>query len=123
MTLFGCSNCIMVLVKKFKWLIGSVGRLPQLIPDQILKLKQLTVLTLADTDKAKDKMEKSMVADNDSSKSIASEVRTKTFRTREGSMSVSRAFTQLKLKASHHWIQGLLHSDEVLMSIVSSILV
>ncbi|KAK7287245.1 hypothetical protein RIF29_00414 [Crotalaria pallida] len=83
MTLFGCSNCIMVLVKKFKWLIGSVGRLPQLIPDQILKLKQLTVLTLADTDKclvilsslkrAKDKMEKSMIADNDSGKSIASE--------------------------------------------------
>ncbi|KAK7273368.1 hypothetical protein RIF29_14417 [Crotalaria pallida] len=65
---------------------GSAGRLPQLIPDQILKLKQLTVLTLADTDKclvilsslkrAKDKMEKSMVVDNDSGKSIASEVRT-----------------------------------------------
>ncbi|KAK7267629.1 hypothetical protein RIF29_20307 [Crotalaria pallida] len=45
------SNCIMVLVKKFKWLTGSAGRLPQLIPDQILKLKQLTVLTLDDTDK------------------------------------------------------------------------
>ncbi|KAK7259403.1 hypothetical protein RIF29_25010 [Crotalaria pallida] len=69
-------NCIMVLVKKFKWLTGSAGRLPQLIPDQILKLKQLTVLTLADIDKAKDKMEKSVVADNDSGKSIASEVRT-----------------------------------------------
>ncbi|KAK7256401.1 hypothetical protein RIF29_29846 [Crotalaria pallida] len=30
---------------------SNAGRLPQLIPDQILKLKQLTVLTLADTDK------------------------------------------------------------------------
>ncbi|XP_042002778.1 COP9 signalosome complex subunit 7-like isoform X2 [Salvia splendens] len=27
------------------------GRLPQLVPDQVLKLKQLTVLTLAETDK------------------------------------------------------------------------
>lgn len=30
---------------------SNVGRLPQLIPDQILKLKQLTVLTLAETNK------------------------------------------------------------------------
>jgi len=33
----------------FKWLVDNAGRLPQLIPDQILKLKQLTVLTLART--------------------------------------------------------------------------
>ncbi|ESW11623.2 hypothetical protein PHAVU_008G046600 [Phaseolus vulgaris] len=33
----------------FKWLVENAGRLPQLIPDQILKLKQLTVLTLAST--------------------------------------------------------------------------
>jgi len=33
----------------FKWLVGNAGHLPQLIPDQILKLKQLTVLTLAST--------------------------------------------------------------------------
>lgn len=39
----------MVLVKKFEWLTGNADRFPQLIPDQILKLKQLTVLTLADT--------------------------------------------------------------------------
>ncbi|KAI9094527.1 hypothetical protein K1719_026647 [Acacia pycnantha] len=30
---------------------GNAGRLPQLTPDQILKLKQLTVLTLAETNK------------------------------------------------------------------------
>ncbi|XP_054791862.1 COP9 signalosome complex subunit 7-like isoform X4 [Prosopis cineraria] len=30
---------------------SNAGRLPQLIPDQILKLKQLTVLTLAETNK------------------------------------------------------------------------
>ncbi|RVW32310.1 COP9 signalosome complex subunit 7 [Vitis vinifera] len=30
---------------------GNVDRLPQLVPDQALKLKQLTVLTLAETNK------------------------------------------------------------------------
>ncbi|KAJ4827799.1 COP9 signalosome complex subunit 7 [Turnera subulata] len=30
---------------------SNVGRLPQLVPDQVLKLKQLTVLTLAETNK------------------------------------------------------------------------
>lgn len=30
---------------------GVASRLPQLGPDQVLKLKQLTVLTLAETDK------------------------------------------------------------------------
>ncbi|XP_021280915.1 COP9 signalosome complex subunit 7 isoform X1 [Herrania umbratica] len=30
---------------------GNSGRLPQLVPDQVLKLKQLTVLTLAETNK------------------------------------------------------------------------
>lgn len=30
---------------------GNASRLPQLVPDQILKLKQLTVLTLAETNK------------------------------------------------------------------------
>lgn len=30
---------------------GVAGRLPQLVPDQVLKLKQLTVLTLAETNK------------------------------------------------------------------------
>lgn len=39
----------MVFIKKLKWLIGNSDRLPQLTPDQILKLKQLTVLTLAET--------------------------------------------------------------------------
>ena len=29
----------------------SAGHLPELVPDQVLKLKQLTVLTLAETDK------------------------------------------------------------------------
>ncbi|GMP82361.1 hypothetical protein CsSME_00036701 [Camellia sinensis var. sinensis] len=33
---------------------GNAGRLPQLVPDQTLKLKQLTVLTLAETDKELD---------------------------------------------------------------------
>ncbi|CAL5433563.1 unnamed protein product [Camellia sinensis] len=32
----------------------NAGRLPQLVPDQTLKLKQLTVLTLAETDKAEE---------------------------------------------------------------------
>ncbi|KAK7259534.1 hypothetical protein RIF29_25143 [Crotalaria pallida] len=68
--------CFIVYCLGRRQIKGSAGRIPQLIPDQILKLKQLTVLTLADTDKAKDKMEKSMVADNDSGKSIASEFRT-----------------------------------------------
>ncbi|KAG6402738.1 hypothetical protein SASPL_134949 [Salvia splendens] len=31
--------------------IDSAGHLPQLVPDQVLKLKQLTVLTLVETDK------------------------------------------------------------------------
>ncbi|CAL0304620.1 unnamed protein product [Lupinus luteus] len=44
-------NNLVVLVKKFKWLTGNASRLPQLVPDQILKLKQLTVLTMADTHK------------------------------------------------------------------------
>jgi len=39
----------MAVIKMFKWLIGNADRLPQLVPDQILKLKQLTVLTLAET--------------------------------------------------------------------------
>lgn len=43
----------MLFIKKFKWLIGNAERLPQLIPDQTLKLKQLTVLTLAETYKVK----------------------------------------------------------------------
>lgn len=30
---------------------GNAGTLPNLIPDQILKIKQLTVLTLAETNK------------------------------------------------------------------------
>ncbi|CAK9149395.1 unnamed protein product [Ilex paraguariensis] len=30
---------------------SNAGRLPQLVPDQVLKLKQLTVLTLAETNK------------------------------------------------------------------------
>ncbi|KAI8005680.1 COP9 signalosome complex subunit 7 [Camellia lanceoleosa] len=30
---------------------GNAGHLPQLVPDQTLKLKQLTMLTLAETDK------------------------------------------------------------------------
>ena len=30
---------------------GNSGLLPQLVPDQILKLKQLSVLTLAETNK------------------------------------------------------------------------
>lgn len=30
---------------------GVASRLPQLVPDQVLKLKQLTVMTLAETDK------------------------------------------------------------------------
>ncbi|CAL5338659.1 unnamed protein product [Camellia sinensis] len=33
---------------------GNAGRLPQLVPDQTLKLKQLTVQTLAETDKELD---------------------------------------------------------------------
>ncbi|GMP94715.1 hypothetical protein CsSME_00044061 [Camellia sinensis var. sinensis] len=32
---------------------GNASCLPQLVPDQTLKLKQLTVLTLAETDKEK----------------------------------------------------------------------
>jgi len=39
----------MMFIKRFMWLAGNADRLPQLIPDQILKLKQLTVLTLAET--------------------------------------------------------------------------
>jgi hypothetical protein len=31
--------------------VGNAGRLPQLVPEQVLKLKQLTVLTLAETNK------------------------------------------------------------------------
>ncbi|PQP93053.1 COP9 signalosome complex subunit 7 isoform X2 [Prunus yedoensis var. nudiflora] len=31
---------------------SDASRLPQLVPDQVLKLKQLTVLTLAETNKA-----------------------------------------------------------------------
>ena len=38
-------------IKRFTWLAGNADPLPQLIPDQILKLKQLTVLTLAETHK------------------------------------------------------------------------
>ena len=38
-----------MFIKRFTWLAGNADRLPQLIPDQILKLKQLTVLTLAET--------------------------------------------------------------------------
>lgn len=30
---------------------GVASRLPKLVPDQVLKLKQLTVMTLAETDK------------------------------------------------------------------------
>lgn len=30
---------------------GVANQLPQLVPDQVLKLKQLTVLTLAETNK------------------------------------------------------------------------
>ena len=33
------------------WFTDNAGSLPQLLPDQILKLKQLTVLTLAETNK------------------------------------------------------------------------
>ncbi|KAL5067099.1 hypothetical protein RYX36_017986, partial [Vicia faba] len=36
-------------IKKFELLIGNVDCLMQLTPDQILKLKQLTVLTLTET--------------------------------------------------------------------------
>lgn len=32
-------------------LVGNADRLPQLVPEQVLKLKQLTVLTLAETNK------------------------------------------------------------------------
>lgn len=39
----------MLFIKKFMWYPGNADRLPQLISDQILKLKQLTVLTLAET--------------------------------------------------------------------------
>lgn len=39
----------MLFIKMFMWPPGNADRLPQLIPDQILKLKQLTVLTLAET--------------------------------------------------------------------------
>ncbi|KAK7268131.1 hypothetical protein RIF29_20818 [Crotalaria pallida] len=46
-----CSLLCAATVLNFLNSDGNVGRLPQLIPDQILKLKQLTVLTLADTDK------------------------------------------------------------------------
>ncbi|CAL5321419.1 unnamed protein product [Camellia sinensis] len=41
-------------LKELRWLTmeeGNAGCLPQLVPDQTLKLKQLTVLTLAETDK------------------------------------------------------------------------
>lgn len=46
-----CENAknLTVFIKFFEWLIGNADRLPQLTPDQILKLKQLTVLTLAET--------------------------------------------------------------------------
>ncbi|KAM1230239.1 hypothetical protein ACFX2G_041316 [Malus domestica] len=37
--------------KKLKCIVGDAGRLPHLVPDQVLKLKQLTVLTLAETNK------------------------------------------------------------------------
>ncbi|GMP82362.1 hypothetical protein CsSME_00036701 [Camellia sinensis var. sinensis] len=44
-----------ILCLKFgtEYFLGNAGRLPQLVPDQTLKLKQLTVLTLAETDKKK----------------------------------------------------------------------
>lgn len=37
---------------KHSSIVGDASRLPQLVPDQVLKLKQLTVLTLAETNKA-----------------------------------------------------------------------
>ncbi|KAM2156719.1 hypothetical protein ACFX1R_042373 [Malus domestica] len=37
--------------KKLKCIVGDASRLPHLVPDQVLKLKQLTVLTLAETNK------------------------------------------------------------------------
>ncbi|CAI0445930.1 unnamed protein product [Linum tenue] len=39
------------VVVKCCLLTGNMARLPQLVPDQILKLKQLTVLTLAESNK------------------------------------------------------------------------
>ena len=35
----------------FNFCLGNASRIPQLSPDQILKLKQLTVLTLAESNK------------------------------------------------------------------------
>ncbi|KAM2279981.1 hypothetical protein ACFX1S_040751 [Malus domestica] len=42
---------IVMEFKKLKCIVGDAGRLPHLVPDQVLKLKQLTVLTLAETNK------------------------------------------------------------------------
>ena len=39
------------LFGNFMIFLGNAGRLPQLVPDQILKLKQLTVLTLSELNK------------------------------------------------------------------------
>ncbi|CAI0548401.1 unnamed protein product [Linum tenue] len=45
-----CFLSFAVVVKFCLW-TGNMARLPQLVPDQILKLKQLTVLTLAESNK------------------------------------------------------------------------
>lgn len=44
------SNAIQLIRDDTKFL-GNVGRLPSLLPDQVKKLKQLSVLTLAETKK------------------------------------------------------------------------
>ncbi|XP_019462181.1 PREDICTED: COP9 signalosome complex subunit 7-like isoform X5 [Lupinus angustifolius] len=51
LTCFDCLHMELGVITRFKWLTGNASRLPQLVPDQILKLKQLTVLTMADTHK------------------------------------------------------------------------
>ncbi|CAN6566527.1 unnamed protein product [Malus baccata var. baccata] len=45
---------IVMEFKKLKYIAGDASHLPHLVPDQVLKLKQLTVLTLAETNKELD---------------------------------------------------------------------
>lgn len=49
----GLWSCYLALNEHYALYCGTVtaSRLPQLKPDQVLKLKQLTVLTLAETNK------------------------------------------------------------------------
>ncbi|KAG6400498.1 hypothetical protein SASPL_137335 [Salvia splendens] len=47
--IFCVTGALVLMVLMYS--IDAAGHLPQLVPDQVLKLKQLTVLTLAETDK------------------------------------------------------------------------